>query len=237
MKKKIICEKKTTFYAYFNADDDNYYLKTHDVARYLSIKQPFEFNSSIKEIYGDENIISGESTTSFRTIFDNKKTTYINAKTLLMYLENIYTYNKHLYVNDKNRIKLINKLNKLTTSKTSKKTKIGTYITKVPVVLNPNDNNYYVRTHDIAEYLNISQPFELNARIKNTFGDMYIITGDEASYVRNKGEKKRVTFINVNVIDTFFNRKNISKLGIRYDKEKLQIFLTNLNNYLAGGKN
>lgn len=64
-----------------------YYVKTREIAWLLEIKQPFEFVKTLKEMYGDEVILKGLETESFRDATDNSRTTFVDIETLMDYLE------------------------------------------------------------------------------------------------------------------------------------------------------
>lgn len=68
--------------------DGKYYFKTREVADLLGIKQPFQFNSDIKDMLGKNAILKGHYTEPFRGAGDSKRDTFIEGSNLLYILEN-----------------------------------------------------------------------------------------------------------------------------------------------------
>lgn len=63
------------------------YVRTRDVADVLEIKQPYEFNSDIKNVLGESAILKGKDTEGFRTVDDTVRTTYIEVMPMVRFLQ------------------------------------------------------------------------------------------------------------------------------------------------------
>lgn len=62
-----------------------HYVKIREIAWLLEIKQQYDFTKSLKEIYGEDKILKGLETQSFRDATDNSKTTFVDLETLQEY--------------------------------------------------------------------------------------------------------------------------------------------------------
>ena len=62
------------------------YVRTKEVAVFLGVKQPFEFNSAIKN-WSRTAILKGKDTEDFRNTTDEARTTFINIKDMIKFLE------------------------------------------------------------------------------------------------------------------------------------------------------
>ena len=80
-------EVKRTLTAEVIAHENEYYMRTREVAQVLGVKQQYEFNADIKRSLGSKAILKGEDTLDFRGIDDTDKTTFINIKKLIIFLQ------------------------------------------------------------------------------------------------------------------------------------------------------
>ena len=62
------------------------YVRTRDAASLLGIKQPFQFVACCKEFLGENAILKGTDTESFRDGEDSSRVTFIEISDLLDYL-------------------------------------------------------------------------------------------------------------------------------------------------------
>lgn len=64
-----------------------HYMRTREVAQLIGVKQQYEFNADIKRSIGVKAILKGEDTRDFRGQDDDKRTTFINIKKLIVFLQ------------------------------------------------------------------------------------------------------------------------------------------------------
>lgn len=69
-----------------------HYVRTRDAADLLGMKQPFQFTAYCREFLGENAILKGEDTESFRSAEDSPRVTFIEANDLLNYLLSDTTY-------------------------------------------------------------------------------------------------------------------------------------------------
>lgn len=105
----LLCKTTISVKAVKNPDDGKFYLRTHDVANYLDIKQPFEFTSTIKKYFGDEAILKGNEAVGLRRKKDQFRTTFILADALYEILTNSF-YNPQCKMNEEKRYRLSREL-------------------------------------------------------------------------------------------------------------------------------
>ncbi len=105
----LLCKTTISVKAVKNPYDGKFYIKTHDVAKYLDIKQPFEFTSTIKKYFGDEAVLKGNEAVGLRRKKDQFRTTFILADVLYEILTNPY-YNPKCNMNEEKRYRLSREL-------------------------------------------------------------------------------------------------------------------------------
>lgn len=66
--------------------EGKYYARTRELAYLLGVKQQYELNADIKE-YSHDYILNYKNTEDFRTCEDEPRTTFIELKNFLRYLE------------------------------------------------------------------------------------------------------------------------------------------------------
>lgn len=67
---------------------NKFYMRTRDIANLLEIKQPMELTANIKREFGrDSVILKGKRTEKFRKGDDTARTTYIEIKDAVLFLE------------------------------------------------------------------------------------------------------------------------------------------------------
>lgn len=89
--------------------EGKYYARTRELASFLGVKQQYELNSDIKKA-SSEYILNYEKTKEFRQPDDEPRTTYIELKNFLKYLESSVILHKMLI---EKKSELINYLKKL----------------------------------------------------------------------------------------------------------------------------
>ena len=80
-------EVKRTLKAEVISHEGKHYMRTREVAQILGVKQQYEFNADIKRNLGSRGLLKGEDTLDFRGLDDTDRTTFIEIKKLIMFLQ------------------------------------------------------------------------------------------------------------------------------------------------------
>lgn len=67
---------------------NKFYMRTRDLANILYVKNPMEFTKNIKREFGKDSVIlKGKRTEKFRKEDDTARTTFVEVKDALLFLE------------------------------------------------------------------------------------------------------------------------------------------------------